>query len=169
VHITSPKVADIVERAGVSNDAFYRAFRGKAELMAAIADEGARRLIDYVGHQRDKAADPREQVAAAVRAVFGQAMDPGVAATTRAVLRNSAHLRGPGADSTRNVRDRFAELLTGPLRALGSVDADRDAAVAASCTFAVMEHHLWSERVPTEDDVQHLVRFLLRGSGVPDA
>src|SRR5215211_3424623 len=80
---STPKVADIVRRAGVSNDAFYRAFGGKAELMAAIAD--------------DKAPDPREQLAGSVRAVMRQAADPVVADTTRAVLRNtSAQRTGEG-------------------------------------------------------------------------
>src|SRR5215217_9656564 len=84
---TAPKVADIVRRAGVTNDAFYRAFRGKADLMAAIADDGARRLIGYVRHQRDKQTEPTAQLRACVEAVFSQAVDPRIAATTRAVLR----------------------------------------------------------------------------------
>src|SRR5215212_4521030 len=84
----NPRIADIVGRAGVSNDAFYRAFRGKDELMAAIADDGARRLISYVRHQRDKESEPGRRVRASIEAVLSQATDPGIAATTRAVLRS---------------------------------------------------------------------------------
>jgi hypothetical protein len=32
-----------------------------------------------------------------------------------------------------------------------------------------MEHHLWGQGEPSEADVEHLVRFLLRGAGVPDS
>ena len=162
-----PKVADIVRRAGVSNDAFYRAFPGKAELMAAIADDGGRRLIDYVRHQRDKADGPREQLAVCLRAVMRQAADPHVADTTRAVLRNAVH-RGAGEGSNPVVRDRFAALLADPLRELASADPERDATVMARAAFAVMEHHLWGQGEPSKADVDHLVRFLLRGAGVPD-
>jgi AcrR family transcriptional regulator len=165
----APKVADIVRRAGVSNDAFYRAFRGKAELMAAIADDGARRLIDYVRHQRDKADGPREQLVASVRAVLLQSMNPHIAATTRAVLRNSAQLRAPGSAANPIVRDRYAELLVDPLRQLSSLDPDRDSRVIAHGSFALMEQNLWTERELDEKDVEHLVHFLLRGAGVPDA
>ncbi|HKG49249.1 MAG TPA: TetR/AcrR family transcriptional regulator [Actinomycetales bacterium] len=165
---TAPKVADIVRRAGVTNDAFYRAFRGKADLMAAIADDGARRLIGYVRHQRDKVPDPREQLAGSVRAVMRQAADPVVADTTRAVLRNtSAQRTGEGGSPA--VRDRFAELLAEPLRQLSSADPERDATVMARSAFAVMEQYLWAEVRPTEADIEHLVRFLLRGAGVQDA
>jgi|SRR5215203_5365408 len=165
---STPKVADIVRRAGISNDAFYRAFGGKAELMAAIADDGARRLIGYVRHQRDKATSPREQLVASVRAVLAQAMNPQVAATTRAVLRNAAQLSRPGSAAHPAVRDRYAQLLVEPLRRLSSLDPERDSRVVANGSFAFMEQSLWSERELDERDVDHLVQFLLRGAGVPE-
>ena len=36
-----PRVADIVAAAGLSNDAFYRHFRSKDALVAALVDDGA--------------------------------------------------------------------------------------------------------------------------------
>ena len=157
-----PRVADIVRAAGVSNDAFYRAFRGKDDLMAAIADDGARRLLGYVRHQRDKHPDAATQVRACIEAVFSQATDPGIAATTRAVLRSAARAR-PAAAGVVDVRGQLAAELVEPLRALPSADPGRDAVVVAVATFAVMEQFLWAERVPTAEDVAHLVRFTLRG------
>ena len=158
----SPRVADIVAAAGVSNDAFYRAFRGKDELMAAIADDGARRLIGYVRHQRDKAGEPADRVRACIAAVFGQAVDPQVAATTRAVLRQTT--RAPSREvGAMAVRDQLAKELIEPLRALPSADPQRDALVVACATFSLMEHFLWSGQPPAAADVDHFVGFVLRG------
>jgi len=158
----SPRIADIVRAAGVSNDAFYRAFRGKDDLMAAIADDGARRLLGYVRHQRDKETDAAAQLRACVEAVFSQAVDPQIAATTRAVLRSSGNGQ-PRAAGVVGVREKLAAELVGPLRALPSADPERDALVVAVATFAVMEQFLWGERAPADDDAEHLVRFVLRG------
>lgn len=158
----TPRIADIVGRAGVSNDAFYRAFRGKDDLMAAIADDGARRLISHVRHQRDKASQPREQIEACIRAVLGQAADPQVAATTRAVMRHTSRAAQSRAVGVADVRNRLSRELVGPLEGIPGTDPARDALVLACATFAVMEHFLWGEQVPDADDVGHLVSFLLR-------
>lgn len=158
----TPRIADIVRLAKVSNDAFYRAFRSKDDLMAAIADDGARRLLGYVRHRRDGHADAAAQVRACVEAILGQAADPEVAATTRAVLRNTTH-GGPRRTGGVGVRRRVAELLVEPLRRLGSADAERDAFVASCAAFAVMEEFLWTEELPSEADVDHLVAWVVRG------
>ncbi|WP_330255206.1 TetR/AcrR family transcriptional regulator [Nocardia sp. NBC_00565] len=156
----NPKIAEIVRLAKVSNDAFYRAFRSKDDLVAAIADDGARRLLGHLRHQCGKQTDPIEQVRACVQAVFKQAADPEVAATTRAVLRNTS--RGAGsASSGIELRQRIAELLTTPLTACGSRDPARDALAASCAMFAVMEQFLWAERVPTAADVEHLIGWIL--------
>lgn len=156
----NPKIAEIVRRAKVSNDAFYRAFRSKDDLMAAIADDGARRLLGHLRHQRDKHADPVEQIRACVRAVFKQAADPEVAATTRAVLRNTPH-GGKSVSGGAELRQRIADLLVEPLTACGSPDAARDALVASCAMFAVMEQFLWTERTPMTADVEHLVSWIV--------
>ena len=59
-----PRVADIVEAAGLSNDAFYRHFPSKDALVAAILDDGAERLQGYLDHQMAKARGPEAQVRA---------------------------------------------------------------------------------------------------------
>jgi hypothetical protein len=100
--------------------------------------------------------------------VLAQALNPQVAATTRAVLRNAAQVSRPGSAADPAVRDRYAELLVEPLRQLSSLDPDRDARVVANGSFAFMEQSLWSERELDEGDVDHLVQFLLRGAGVPE-
>ncbi len=64
-----PRVADIVAAAGLSNDAFYRHFRSKDALVAALVDDGALRLRSYLEHQMAKASTPEAQVRSWVEGV----------------------------------------------------------------------------------------------------
>jgi hypothetical protein len=75
------------------------------------------------------------------------------------VLGHTGSARQPNT----GVRERLAGELTGPLRALGSADPDRDALVVACATFSLMERYLWNEQLPSDDEVSHLVGFVLRG------
>jgi AcrR family transcriptional regulator len=161
----SPRIADIVRRAGASNDAFYRAFRGKDDLMAAIVDDGARRLVDYLRHQRDKESDPAAQVRAVVRGVLGQAGNREVADTTRAVMRNAVRAPRSAPNGSVQVRGRIADLLEPALGELGAPDPTRDALVASGAVFAVMERFLWEEREPGDADVGHLVEWITAAAG----
>ncbi|SHN17285.1 TetR/AcrR family transcriptional regulator [Cryptosporangium aurantiacum] len=159
------RVATIVRAAGVSNKAFYRSFGGKDELMAAVADDGARRMVSYVRHQRDKSADPGEQVRLAVRAVLHQARDQEAATTARAVLRlafRSPQFRAAGGY---DVQEGLADVLAGPLAALGSTDVERDSLLAACAAISLMEHHLWREQPPSTADEERLVGWILRAGG----
>lgn len=159
----NPKIADIVRRAKVSNDAFYRAFRSKDDLMAAIVDDGARRLFGYVAHQRAKAADPAGEIRACVVAVLRQAADPEIARTTRAVMRHAGHGAAAGNGGGVRVRRQVGELMADSLARHGSPDPARDGLVAASAVFGVMEQFLWNGRTPTDDDLEHLLGWILGG------
>lgn len=158
------RIADITRRAEVSNDAFYRAFRSKSDLMAAIADEGTRRLRSYVRHIMGKADDPAERVRACALAVLAQAVDEEVAATTRAVLR---HVPRTQAGGFLSVERELADLLVDPLAELGSPDPRADALVTACSLFGCMEHFLWSSARPTDDQVESVVSWVLRAAGGP--
>src|SRR5690606_38778322 len=117
------------------------------------------RLLRHVRHQCDKCDDPAERIRTCVRAVFKQAADPDVAATTRAVLRHTSRGAKPSS-GTVEVRQQIADLLTGALSACGSTDPARDALVASCAVFAVMEQFLWTERAPSDDDVEHMVSWI---------
>ena len=105
----SPRVSDIVEEAGLSNQAFYRHFRGKDELLAAILDDGLRTLLDYLGHQMAKERAPEARIKRWIEGIMAQATDPKAAEATRAVTLNSSRLAEEFATETR----RSQELLRG--------------------------------------------------------
>jgi AcrR family transcriptional regulator len=152
-----PRVADIVEAAGLSNDAFYRHFRSKDALVTAILDDGAERLQDYVAHQMAKAADPQDQVRRWVEGVLSQA-DTEIAATTLAVLWNGGSVDGTGVG--RNMASAsLAALLHEPFAALGSPDPELDTSLMAHATMGKLSDLLWLGRPPSPADVDGLTRF----------
>lgn len=164
-----PRLTDIIRAAGLSNDAFYRYFAGKDELVAAIVDDGSRRLLSHVRHQLAKSSEPVDQLHLGMEAVIKQAADPVIAATTRAVLRNASTPRAAGSTFGAQLTAELAAIFAGPLRTLGTPDSDRDSRALAVTVFATMEHFLWNEEVPSEADIDHLFQFLLRGVGTPGA
>lgn len=160
---SSPRVADIVAAAKLSNDAFYRHFAGKDELVAAIVEAGYERLEGYLRHHVERAVEPTDQVRAFMAGVMRQASDPEVADATRAVLWNGGQTAGRSRTHGSTTYDRLTALLLAPLADLGSSDPERDAAVITQATMGRMTEFLWMSRQPTPDDVEHLIQFCLAG------
>lgn len=154
-----PRVADIVEAAGLSNDAFYRHFRSKDALVTAILDDGAERLHDYLAHQMAKETTPEGKVRRWVEGVLSQA-DEGIAATTLAVLWNGGAVDGTGA-GRHGASATLATLLHGPFAELGSPDSELDAALAAHAAMGKLSDLLWEGRPPAKSDLAGMTRFCL--------
>jgi AcrR family transcriptional regulator len=152
-----PKVADIVEAAGLSNDAFYRHFRSKDALVAAILDDGAVRLRGYLEHQMAKARTPEGGVRRWVEGVLAQADEP-IAATTLAVLWNGGSVDGDAGG--RHV-DRLGPLLVEPFAELGSTDPELHASLAAHAVVGRLGELLRAGTPATPADVERVSRFCL--------
>jgi AcrR family transcriptional regulator len=156
-----PRVADIVAAAGLSNDAFYRHFASKDDLVAAILDDGAERLGGYLAHQMAKARTPEGQVRRWVEGILRQA-DDDIAPTTIGVLANAgARLGGAPAAA----RGPLAAPLQAPFAALGSRDPALDASLAAHATVGKLGEYLSERRRPARAEVEHIVKFCLRVAG----
>ena len=154
-----PRVADIVAEAGLSNEAFYRHFRSKEALVAAILEDGGQRLRSYVAHQMAKEPTPERRVRRWVTGVLGQA-DKDIAATTLAVLWNGSSVGG--AAGGHFVSAPVATLLQEPFTALGSNTPELDANLAAHATFGLLSDCLWQQVQPTRGEVERVASFCLR-------
>ncbi|WNM31902.1 TetR/AcrR family transcriptional regulator [Streptomyces sp. Li-HN-5-11] len=165
-----PRVADIVAAAGLSNDAFYRAFGSKDALVEAIVERGARTVVGYVRHRIAGAAEggPQAQLRAGLEAVARQASDAGLARQTRAVLANASGHAPRGGHATVALVDALAALFAQPAAELGSGDPMRSARTAAGAAVAALQYWLFTEEVPGRAEVEHLVGFLLAGVRAPD-
>jgi AcrR family transcriptional regulator len=157
----SPRVADIVAAAGLSNDAFYRHFASKEALVAAILDDGSDRLSSYLDHQMAKASTPAEKVRSFVAGVMSQAVDEEIAATTRAVLWNGGTLTEQLGSSRNSPAASLAPRLREPFAQLGSRDPDADAMLAAHAAVGRLSDYLSQRVQPTRAEIEHITEFCL--------
>lgn len=154
------RVADIVAAAGLSNDAFYRHFSSKDELVTAILEDGTVRLRSYLSHQMAKARTPESKVRRWVEGVLSQAIDAEVAATTQAVLWNAgSSARRPGWSSA---SAPLASLLVEPFAELGRDDPELEATLAGHALVGRLADHLWAGTRPAPPEVDRIVAALVR-------
>lgn len=161
-----PRVGDVVRAAGLSNQAFYRHFRSKDELLLAVLTDGRQRLEHTLSARMANAPAGVPQVAAWIEVVLAQARDRTAAENTR-----------PFAVNGHRLADRFPEqwsasrnALLAPLRdaitavpTTGAGDPARDAEAIYNLAFGAMETAIVRRVVPTRDEVDHLVAFAVAG------
>ncbi len=159
-----PRVSDIVAEAGSSNKAFYRYFAGKDDVILAVMERGVAIVVSYLQHQMTKERTPAGKVRRWIEGALAQVSDPHLISMSRAAagqLSVTANWRVADDEIMRPMRD----LLVEPIAALGSGDVRRDVDTIFHCTAAAMRRHLDSGDRPGSDDIDHLVRFCLRGLG----
>lgn len=161
-------VAEIVREAGLSNQAFYRHFAGKDDLVATIVDANARRLADYLAREMATVREPLEKVRIWVRVVLHQAIDPRIAGPTRAVTANRNVLVGQADSDARRAESLVWELLVDPVSAIGCPDPRRRAYLVGKVTFAVMLEAMWADDPPTSDELRFVEDFCLAGLLAPE-
>jgi AcrR family transcriptional regulator len=171
-----PRVGDIVRRAGLSNQAFYRHFRGKDELLLAILEDGTRELVGYLEHRMASAASPLGQIRQWIQGVLAQALVPEAAEATRPFAVNRARL----AERLPEGGVGSAEALKAPLRAalaraaaggeLPGAEPEADAEAVYQLAMGWMQEQLVQRARPSEEAARALVEFALRGlRRAPDA
>jgi AcrR family transcriptional regulator len=152
-----PRVSDVVGAAGLSNQAFYRHFRSKDELLLALLDDGQRQLLATLESRMGRVEAGASRVRAWVEGVLEQARRPEAADNTRPFAVNGLRL----ADRFPVEWSRSRDLLLAPLRAaiseLGG-DAVRDAPAIYHLTFGAMQDALVRRERPSRADVEYVVR-----------
>jgi len=156
------RVADIVAAAGLSNDAFYRHFKSKDALVAALLDDGAERLARYVEHQMDKESDPGKKVRRWVEGILSQT-EPEIAETTLAVLWNGGSVGGSVGDR-HSATVPLGALLRAPFQELGSRAPALDASLAAHAVVGTMSDYLWRRMTPAPAEVDRITEFCLNAA-----
>jgi AcrR family transcriptional regulator len=168
---TNPKVSDIVREAGLSNQAFYKHFRSKSELFLAILDDGQRELVTYLQHQTDKSDTGVGKVRNWVAGMMSQAVVPGAASATRGVMINSLELRVEYPEECERMNRLVAEPLVGGIRlaqeqgTVGPIDPELAAMTIFRLVGSTMEMHVLSRVIPSEDEIDFLVDFILSALG----
>ncbi len=157
-----PRVSDIVTEAGSSKKAFYRYFAGKDDLLLAVLERGVGMIVSYLEHQMAKEQRAEDRIARWISGALAQVADPHLISMSRAVAGQiPVSASSPGDDIMAPMRD----LLLEPVGALGGRDTVRDADAVFQITSATMRRYVESGTQPGSDDIEHLVRFCLRGLG----
>jgi AcrR family transcriptional regulator len=103
-----PAVRDVVREAGLSNQAFYRHFPSKDDLLLAVLADGQQRLVSYVEHRVARADDPLKRW---IEAVMEQARNRDAAEATRPFAINGSRLRDRFPDETAAYREQLVDTL----------------------------------------------------------
>ena len=161
-----PRVSDIVAEAGSSNKAFYRYFAGKDDLILAVMERGVAIVVSYLQHQMAKESQPADKVARWIEGALAQVADPHLISMSRA--RPARCRPAPtGGQPTRTIMRPLRDLLVEPDRARwAAATSSATPRRCSSCTAATMRRYVGSAEQPGPDDIDHLVRFCLRGLGV---
>jgi AcrR family transcriptional regulator len=154
------RVADIVARAGMSNDTFYRHFPSKDALVVALLEDGTERLASYIEHQMGKESTPEGKVRRWVEGVMSQTREQ-AADTTLAVLWNGTSV-GAGVTAGRyDASVPLGALLVEPFAALGSSTPEMDASLAAHATLGKVSDYLWAGTRPQRDEIERITEFCI--------
>jgi AcrR family transcriptional regulator len=159
-----PRVQDIVREAGLSNQTFYRHFRGKDELLLAVLDDGQVRLVATLERRMARAEPGAGQVRAWIEGVYEQARNPEAAANTRPFLVNGARLAERYPEATATQRERVVAPLRDAVSTLGG-DPVRDADAIYHVTMGRTQDAITRRVIPARDEVDHTVAFALRAIG----
>ncbi|WP_436786144.1 TetR/AcrR family transcriptional regulator [Yinghuangia sp. YIM S10712] len=172
-----PTVREILRESGLSNQAFYRHFRSKDELLVALLDDGRRRMGHYLERRIAAAPDVPGKIRAWVEGVLVQAADPAIAARTRPFLAHQDRLAELFPAEHRSSGEALMAPLEEVLRAayadLPESDSDgvprdvsADALTLSRLTLACVSDHLRSRTAPSREETDHLVRFVCKGLGI---
>jgi AcrR family transcriptional regulator len=163
-----PRVEQIVRAAGLSNQAFYRHFRSKSELLLAVLDDGIHQLHAYLAQRMAAASTGEARVREWLQGMLAQALHPRGAAATRpfALARGRLSEQFPG--EIEKSETRLTALLRGALEqavaegSLPHADPERDAHALYDLALGWMQRAL-ATKEPDRAGAEALLAFALGG------
>jgi AcrR family transcriptional regulator len=171
-----PRVSDILAEAGLSNQAFYRHFQSKEELLLAVLDQGGRQLDEYLRKRMAAKDNPVDKIRAWVRGFTAQAIRPKAAAATRPFMFPSARLYERFPEEIPGVERLFLDSISGALKDAKKaklVRADLDPATDGLFMYDLvknwLERQLRQEPLPPEAEIakraDKLEAFIIKAIG----
>jgi AcrR family transcriptional regulator len=164
-----PRVEQIVRAAGLSNQAFYRHFRSKAELLLAVLDDGIHQLHAYLARRMAAAPDGQARVREWLQGMLTQALHPAGAAATRPFALARARLAEQFPGEVEKSETQLTALLREALEqaaadgSLPGADPVRDARTLYDLALGWMQRALAGPEQADESDAEALLGFALGG------
>jgi AcrR family transcriptional regulator len=169
-----PRVGAIVRAAGLSNQAFYRHFRSKDELLLTVLDEGVRMLCGYLAHRMAAAETAEEKIRSWLSGMLEQVLDAEAAAATRPFALSRARLADLFPEDVERSEQQLTALLRDAIDAaqrageLAGADPEQDAETLYTLAMGWMQRKLGKPVPPDRAEAERLIEFAmqgLRGSG----
>jgi AcrR family transcriptional regulator len=164
-----PRVSEIVKQAGLHNQAFYRHFRSKHELLVAVLDEGIGRLARYLAHRMAQADDPGGRVREWIRGVLEQALSPDGAEATRPFVLARGRLAESYPDEVRESERQLTALVRSAIAEgveagdFPAADPDREAETLYLLAMGWVQNRLVDPEPARREDSESLEAFALAG------
>jgi len=165
-----PRVSEIVREAGLHNQAFYRHFRSKHELLVAVLDQGIALLAGYLEHRmRAAAPDPAARVRAWVAGILEQALDPGAAEATRPFAVARGRLADACPDEVHESERRLTALVRGAIAdgvatgAFPAAQPEREAETLYLLAMGWVERRLADPAPARREEAAALEAFAMAG------
>ena len=164
-----PAVAAIVRRAKLSNQAFYRHFRSKHELLVAVLDHGIALLEAYLRERMGAAPNATERVRAWLRGMLEQALNSRGAEATRpfALARSqlARHYPEEVAASERRLTALVREAIADAKRSgeLPHADPDADSEALYHLALGWLETRLLEDDPAEKAQAKRLEAFAMAG------
>jgi AcrR family transcriptional regulator len=164
-----PRVSEIVAGAGLSNQAFYRHFRSKHELLVAVLDRGVGILASYLAHRMESEQTPLGRIRQWLAGMSEQALHPEAASATRPFVLARGRLAEVYPEEVAASERRLEALVEAELVALAAerpgagVVPRRDAETLYHLAMGWMEARLREGSSGERTDAGRLVDFALGG------
>ncbi len=164
-----PTVGAIVAEAGLSNQAFYRHFHSKDELLLAMLEEGILVLRSYIEHRVASGTTGRERIRNWIEGILEQAVSDRGAAATRPFVISRARLYERFPREVEEAEAVLTALLCDEIRKgvesgeWPAADPERDARLLYNLAMRWVERQLVDPSPAERADAEHLVEFALHG------
>jgi AcrR family transcriptional regulator len=164
-----PRVSEIVREAGLHNQAFYRHFRSKHELLVAVLDDGIALLAGYLAHRMESARDPKARVRAWIRGLLEQALSADAAAATRPFALARGRLADAYPEEVRESDRQLIALLRNAIEEgveagdFPNADPDRDSEYLYLLAMGWLNARLADPRTTAREDARALEGFAMAG------
>jgi len=158
-----PRLADIVREAGMSNQAFYRHFRTRDDVIVATYEQGLLTIHGYLERQVFKHEHLEDRLTAWIDGVLAQIEDPTLSELSTVILWNLGQIARNQSEIKPVGRSRIVDLLRTILIDGKVPDADRTALFVQTLVMGLTTTYLESGQEPTLQVREHLSRFCLAG------
>lgn len=166
-----PRIADILDHAGLSTAALYRHFPTKDDLLLSLLEGAGDNTRSYLAHQLEPVTDPRDRIVTWIEAMFDLLRDDDLVTRNRPFLLSHPRL----LERFPQEIDAMVALLIEPLTdAIAQARRDAELAATDSQDEALLVYHLvfgllidhaaqrrTTERRTVDLVVQHSLRSIL--------